>query len=62
MLSSVSGAESVPEKLENFYTLMRLSAWEDFIEFCRSKKSKYMFSLNSLAFYRIMNQQKLSWK
>lgn len=29
--------ESVPETLENFYTLVWLSAQDDFIKFCRHK-------------------------
>jgi hypothetical protein len=34
------GTELVPEKSENFHTLTRLSAREDFTEFCRRESLK----------------------
>jgi hypothetical protein len=37
--------ESVPEMLENFYTLKRLSAWEDFIEPCVLIKAPHLWLL-----------------
>jgi hypothetical protein len=41
------GTQSVPKSLENFPTLMWLSAQEDFIEFCCCASFKiYIISLN----------------
>ena len=47
--SNVSGTELVPETLENFHVLKRLSAQEDFIEVCHHESYKtYFLTRNTL--------------
>jgi len=46
------GTDSVPEKLENFDTLTRLSVREDFIDFCRRESF-----ITYLLYYTIINNR-----
>ena len=55
------GKDLVPETSQNLHILTRLSAWEDFIEFCRRESFKTPVTSSSLCASILSRQTHVKW-